>query len=72
MMLLIWFCGVIKIYGFGVVVFEVLCGIDIDVEVGEFVVIMGLSGFGKLMMMNLFGCFDILGDGEYLFSGRVL
>ena len=66
---LIELLGVTKTYGQGSSAFHALSGIDLRVNEGEFVAIMGPSGSGKSTVMNLLGCLDIPSSGIYRFQG---
>ena len=61
--------GVTKTYLSGSVETPVLHGVDMRVERGDFVSIMGQSGSGKSTLMNILGCLDQATGGTYLLDG---
>ena len=61
--------GVTKTYGDGATAFQALKGIDLDIEGGDFVAVMGPSGSGKSTTMNILGCLDVPSAGAFTFRG---
>ena len=62
--------NLVKDYFLGSVTVNVLKGIDLEIEEGDFVALMGPSGSGKSTLMNILGCLDRLTSGAYYLSGR--
>jgi putative ABC transport system ATP-binding protein len=64
--------GVHKSYVTGTNSLHVLKGIDLDIEKGELVSIMGSSGSGKSTLLNIIGILDNYDEGEFLLNGELI
>ena len=62
--------GIIRDFKLGQETVHVLKGIDLDIERGEYVAIMGPSGSGKSTLMNIIGCLDTATAGTYILNGK--
>ncbi len=61
--------AVSKVYGSGQAQVRALRGVDMRIQAGEFVAMMGPSGSGKSTCMNILGCLDTPTAGQFLFQG---
>ncbi len=66
---LIELVGVTKVYGHGNAAVQALRGVDLSIDSGDFVAVMGPSGSGKSTCMNILGCLDTPTSGLHLFQG---
>ena len=62
--------NIIRDFKLGQEIVNVLKGIDLDIERGEYVAIMGPSGSGKSTLMNIIGCLDTATAGTYILNGK--
>ncbi|MEM1255221.1 MAG: ABC transporter ATP-binding protein [Cyanobacteria bacterium P01_H01_bin.21] len=72
MIAMIWMEDIRKTYQLGEVNVPVLKGIDLTIEEGDYVSIMGASGSGKSTLMNIIGCLDRPSAGHYVLEGQNL
>ncbi len=71
-MALIELHDVYKIYDMGAEKVRALNGVDLAIEKGEYIAIMGSSGSGKSTLMNLLGCLDTPTEGHYVLNGTAV
>jgi putative ABC transport system ATP-binding protein len=62
--------GIEKSYDLGAVTVRALSGVDLDVQKGSYVAIMGASGSGKSTLLNMLGCLDQPTAGTYKLGGQ--
>lgn len=61
--------GITKVYQMGTQEVHALRGVDLTIDEGAYVAIMGPSGSGKSTLMNIIGCLDVPTDGTYWLNG---
>jgi putative ABC transport system ATP-binding protein len=61
--------GVQKVYKLGTELVYALRHIDLNVDKGEYIALMGPSGSGKSTLMNIIGCLDTASSGTYILNG---
>ena len=64
--------GVCKSYRMGDEDMQVLHNIDLSLEPGEYLSVLGPSGSGKSTLMNIIGCLDVASSGEYILQGQAI
>jgi len=67
---LIQCAGLVRTYQLGETLVKALNHVDIKIDRGEFIAIMGPSGSGKSTLMNILGCLDTPSEGSYQLNGR--
>ncbi len=64
--------GIVKQYRMGDELQTIIKGIDLDIDEGEFLSVLGPSGSGKSTLMNIIGCLDTPTSGTYILHGRTI
>lgn len=69
---LISLTGIRRVYRTGNELVEALRHVDLTINKGEYVALMGPSGSGKSTLMNILGCLDTPSSGEYVLNGKLV
>ena len=64
--------GIVKSFGLGTNIIEILKGVDIDIQKGEMIAIIGASGSGKTTLLQILGTLDTPSSGTIMFEGKDL
>ena len=64
--------NICKSYHMGDEDMQVLSNVNLDIDQGEFLSVLGPSGSGKSTLMNIIGCLDVATSGDYTFCGQVI
>ena len=64
--------NICKSYHMGDEDMQVLSNVDLDIDQGEFLSVLGPSGSGKSTLMNIIGCLDVATSGDYTLCGQVI
>ncbi|HLA79221.1 MAG TPA: ABC transporter ATP-binding protein [Vicinamibacteria bacterium] len=62
--------GVTKVYDAGELAVTALAGVDLEIERGQMVAVIGPSGSGKSTLMHILGCLDAPSEGTYVLDGQ--
>lgn len=64
--------NICKSYHMGDEDMQVLSNVNLDIDQGEFLSVLGPSGSGKSTLMNIIGCLDVATSGDYILCGQVI
>lgn len=64
--------GINKLYHMGEEDMQVLKNVNLSIEQGEYLSVLGPSGSGKSTLMNIIGCLDVASSGSYVLHGKVI
>ena len=64
--------NICKSYRMGDEDMQVLSNVNLDIDQGEYLSVLGPSGSGKSTLMNIIGCLDVASSGDYTLHGQVI